>query len=306
MTVFIDLFFKIIPLYVIIFFGIISGRFLKIKKDTLALLLIYIIAPIIIFHGAFTTQLEFSYLSLPVFFYILCSSIAIFIYKIAKNIWHDSTRNILAFASGSGNTGYFGIPVATAIFGVEAISIMAMIVLGFVLYESTVGFYLTARGSHSVKESINKLIKLPLIYAFGFGLIFNLLGIKLGYIYQDTIRYFQGAYTVLGMLIIGVGISTIKKFGLDIKFLFSTLIIKFLFWPVVIFILILLDKNYFNIYQPKIYNYMILTAVVPIAANTVVYASLLKAHPEKAALAVLISTFLALIYIPIIVTIFIR
>jgi predicted permease len=43
-------------------------------------------------------------------------------------------------------------------------------------------------------------------------------------------------------------------------------------------------------------------AIVPIAANTVAYASFLKAEPERAALIVFTSTIFAIVYIPMMVS----
>jgi malate permease and related proteins len=46
-------------------------------------------------------------------------------------------------------------------------------------------------------------------------------------------------------------------------------------------------------------------AIVPLAANTVALATELKVHPERAAIAVLLSTLFALFYIPFMAYIFI-
>jgi len=37
---------------------------------------------------------------------------------------------------------------------------------GFTLYESTIGFFVAARGRHTIRESIIRLLKLPTVYAF--------------------------------------------------------------------------------------------------------------------------------------------
>ena len=56
-----------------------------------------------------------------------------------------------------------------------------------------------------------------------------------------------------------------------------------------------------HLYNNDIYGILILASIVPLAANTVTWATELKAHPEKAAIAVVISTIFALFYIPLIV-----
>jgi len=49
---------------------------------------------------------------------------------------------------------------------------------------------------------------------------------------------------------------------------------------------------------------MFVFSIVPLAGNTVTLAILLKAQPEKAAVAVLLSNVLSLIYIPFMLTLY--
>lgn len=293
-------------MYLIIFLGFIAGKYLKANKETIASILIYIIAPVIVFHGVVTTKISLNILSLPIVFFSVCSFVCLVYYQLAKRIWSDETKNILAFAAGSGNTGYFGLPVAVAIFGEGVIGLVALIILAFILYENTLGFFITARGHHTFRESLIKIAKLPPVYAFILGLIINTKGIPLGPAYFNTVTYFRGAYTILGMMLIGLGLAYVKKFEFDIRFVITIFTAKFIFWPLIIFFLIYLDSQLFNLYDPSIHKVMMLISVVPIAANTVAYATILRAHPEKASVAVLLTTLFALFYIPFITVLFIR
>lgn len=304
MDVFLSLFWRIIPLYIIISLGFISGKYLNVKKEVLASLLIYIIAPVVIFNGVVTTNISVSTLSLPILFYILASITGMIFYKLAKYIWTDTTKNIFGFAAGSGNTGYFGLPVAYAIFPPDLIGPVVLSILGFILFENTLGFFITARGHHTVMESIVKVLKLPTIYAFFLGLVINLSGIEFGQIYSDTVTNFRGAYTVLGMMIIGLGLANIKGFEFDLKFTGLTFLTKFLWWPLMVYGVIVADNLIFKIYNPSIHKVMILMSAVPLAANTVAFATELRAQPEKASVAVLLSTLFALFYIPLIASLF--
>lgn len=306
MTIFFTLLLKLIPFYLFILLGFIAGKYLNAHKESIASIVIYIVTPVIVFHGAATTQINIGTMSLPLIFFLISSSMCLLVYNIVKHIWQDSTRNILAFAAGSGNTGYFGLPVAIAIFGEKATPLVVLCIMGFVLYENSLGFFITARGHHTVGESIRKVLKLPSIYAFIFGLFVNVLGITLGSIYFDTVTIFRGAYTLLGMMIIGLGLSAITKFEFDMKFIFVSFFVKFLLWPFVIVTVIIADTLLFKIYNPSIHKVMILMSVVPLAANTVAYATALRAQPEKASMAVLLSTIFALFYIPLIAGIYLK
>lgn len=300
MFIFLTLLAKLFPLYVIILLGYIAGKFLNVKKEAIASLLIYTIIPVVIFAGVSSIELNQNIILLPIFLFILGSSIALLVFYLAGFIWKDSTRNILAFTSGTGNTGYFGIPVAIAIFGDNVIGITSLVFLGIILYEATLGFFLMARGNFTVKKSLIKLLKLPILYAYLLGLLVNINHIQLGSIFLDIAASFRGAFTILGMMIIGMGLADIKKFEFDFKFVGLTFLVKFAVWPLLMILLIFLDNAFFKIFDNSIDKILLLMATVPLAANTVSYATLLKAKPEKASLAVLLSTFFALFYIPLI------
>jgi len=225
-------------------------------------------------------------------------------YGISKLFWHDSTRNISAFTAGTGNVGYFGLPVAMMLFNNEQIGLMILAMLGMILYENSLGFFITARGSYSVRDSVHKLLKLPAIYAFFVGLIINLNHVPLGQIYADNIVNIKGAYTILGMMLIGISIANIKAFKPDIKFIGMAFLAKFITWPLLVLLVIIANNLWFHVYSNSIQHVMILVSIVPLAVNTVAFATELKAQPEKAAFAVLFSTLFALVYIPLITTVF--
>jgi hypothetical protein len=219
-------------------------------------------------------------------------------------VWKDSTRNILAFASGTANTGYFGLPVAISIFGKSAIGVASLALLGTSLYTNSLGYFLAVSGQHTAKESLMKVLKLPILYTFFLGLIVNNLDIKLGAIYFDMANNFNGAFVILGMMIIGLGLAGIKDFKFDLRFIIWTLFTKFFLWPLIILAIILLDSLMFKIYDYNLYKLLILMAIVPVATNIVSYGTVLKAQPEKLSLVVFISTFFALFYVPLISTLF--
>jgi malate permease and related proteins len=298
MDLFILLLQKLAPLYAIIFLGFLAGKFLGVKKESIASLLIYIITPLVVLNGVVTTKITPSVISLPLLFFVLCSLMAVTFLYIGGKLWKDSTKNILAFTAGTGNTGYFGIPVALALFDQSVLGLVVLSILGFVLYENSVGFFITASGSFTSRQALHKVLRLPSLYAFFLGLIINFSGLHLGQGFFDAAASFRGAYTVLGMMIIGLAIASIETLKLDVKFISLSFMAKFVVWPLVVGLIIWLDNNYLHFYSPTIHNVMLLMAIVPLAANTVAYAAELKTQPEKAAIAVFFSTLLALVYIP--------
>jgi hypothetical protein len=302
MTIFLTLLAKLFPLYLIVFLGWIAGRYLEVKKESIASLLIYIIAPVVVFNGVITTELNFSTLSLPVLFFTLACLLCLLFYFIGTFIWEGSEKNILAFTSGVGNVGYFGLPVVLSLFGEKFLGVAVLSVLGFILYENSLGFFVVAKGRYTRNEALKKVLTLPALYAFFVGLIVNLSHVQLGTVVFDIIGSFRGAYTVLGMMLVGLGLSQVTRMSFDPVFSGIAFLAKFVAWPLVVGTIVFFDIHFFHVYSTELYKIMLVMSIVPLASNTIAFATKLGTHPEKAAVTVLLSTLFALVYIPLFVS----
>lgn len=308
MELFFTLLFKILPLYFLMALGYIAGKYLRTNRETVGSLLLYIFIPVVYFTSVATMPLTASSLSLPLLFFLLCSTICLLFLFLGKFIWKNDIKNICAQAAGGGNYAYFAIPVALSIFGQDAVGLVVLCGLGYVIYENTVGFFVAARGNYTARDSIIKLLKLPALWATIIALVFNFSQINLGQIFLDTAASFRGGFTVLGMMLVGLGLSSIKisKYKMDYMYAAMTFFAKFVVWPAVMLFIIFLDKMYFNFYGESLYKILILMSIIPLAANTIVYALVLKMEPENVAISILLSTLFALFFIPLIVVNYIQ
>ncbi len=300
MNLFLILLGKISPLYLNIAIGYILTRYFKVKRDFIATLLIYILGPIVILFATLSIEINLQLVFLPLFVFFFGTTIAFYILRRYKNDWNDASINTLAFTCGTGNTGYFGIPLAMILLSPQSANIFIFATLASLLYENTTGFYVTAKGSFTARQSIMKVIKLPLLYAFIAGVSLNILGFRTP---EFIIPYFEGfkwAYGILGMMMLGMGMKGFNlKADADVKYLKVAYFYKFIFWPATILLIIFVDKNFIGFLSQEIYKVLFLFSVVPLAGNTVTLAVLLKARPEKASFTVLLSTLISVIYIPI-------
>lgn len=298
MSVFIALVLKMMPLYAVMAVGYVFGRKVKDMGSPISLLQINVIAPIVIATGIAPLKMQGEYLLLPAVFFALCSLIALSLFALGKTVWRDNTRNLLAFAGGLANTGYFGVPLALILFPPDLVALFLLAMTGFLVFESTLGYYLVARGRHTVKDSFARLLRLPMLYGCIIGIILSMAGIALPEMAQAVIRDFRGAYVVLGALMIGLGLSQAGFAHFDLKFFGMLTVSKFIVWPLCVLGLVALDRNFLGIFSADVYPPMFLLAIVPLPVNAVAFGLLLKLHPEKAATAVFISTVMALFYIP--------
>ncbi|WP_417331808.1 AEC family transporter [Halarcobacter sp.] len=305
MNIFFIILGKIAPLYLNIGIGYILARYFRIKREQIAFLLVYILGPIVIFFAVLSIEINMQLVFLPLFIFIFGSVIAFYILKKYKNEWKDASVNTLAFTCGTGNTGYFGIPLAMILLEPSVANIFIFGTLASLLYENTTGFYVTAKGSFTARQSIIKVLKLPLLYAFIAGLSFNLVGFRTPEVIVPYFENLKWAYGILGMMMLGMGM---KGFNLhedfDKKYIRISYFFKFIFWPAVVLAIIFVDKTFINFLNEEIYKVMFLFSIVPLAGNTVTLAVLLKAKPEKASFTVLLSTIVSVIYIPVMLAIY--
>lgn len=297
---------KLLPLYFNILLGYIAGKKLQANQETISKMMFYMINPIIIFNGVLFTEFNAGILALPLLTFIISCTLCLVFYWLSRRMWNDGSKNLMAFSAGSGATGYFGLPLALMLFDEQAEGIYIMAMLGVSFYDNSLGYYISVKGSDNTKQCLKKMLTLPTLYAFLFGLVFNLSKIQMPEIYHDFITPLKGVYIVLGMMIIGIGLASLTEFKLDFKFVGMAFLAKFLAWPAIVLSIIAIDEAFFGIYDPISQQALILISIVPMAINTVIMASLLKYQPEKIAATVLLSIMFALLYVPIMTSFFLN
>lgn len=299
-TLFFILLLKVFPIYINVVLGYLSARFLHVQQQSVATLLIYVLSPIVVFSATISVTIDRAVAILPIFLNLFSSIIAFSTLALFQHHWRDPTGNILAFSAGTGNTGYFGIPLALIFFEPPLADLFIFAVLSSLLYESTTGFYVTAKGHFTVQEALKKIVRLPILYAFVLEILFNLAGLEIPRAIESYTGQFKGAYGILGMMMLGMGLTGLKNSErtIDLKFIAIAFALKFLFWPLAMLACIHLDRTLFHLLNANLYKVLFLFSVVPLAGNTVTLAVLLRAKPEKASLAVFLSTVLSIITIP--------
>jgi len=300
MSVFGAIFFKIISILLSVVMGFVAGRTEKVERESIASLIFFFVAPIVFFSIPASSNITFSDLGIVIIAFVISCTSALITYKVATKFWDEQTRNLLSMSAGSGNVGYFMLPVASILFDSYTLSMYMLAVVGINIYESSLGYYLCARSISSTKESIMKVLKLPMLHAFMVGCLCSLIGLTLPGFLNDFIISMKTTYSVLGMMMVGLGLSKLKRVEIDIKFTLSMFASKYILVPTLVCCFIVFDKFILKTYGTPEYNALILISSAPLAANTIVLSSLMKFNPERAATSVLISCIFSLIFIPLI------
>jgi len=277
--------------------GFAAGRKLKIDPKGIASLLIYVISPFVIFLLIMNSSAQLSYLYFTLVTFLFGCVMAFLALHLGKIFFKDTRAHLLSFASGTGNVSYFGIPLIMGLFDNNSLAVVVFIVIGINLYEFSYGFYITCCGKHSIKKSMKKISRLPIIYAAMAGMLLKFLGVEIHEILASGLEYFKGAYSVLGMMVIGMTLGKFRKFEIDWKFTGMAILWKHLIFPLCAMGLIwfFLGSNW------EYFFLLVLVTSMPMAVNTVVVANELAVHPEKAAFSVVLSTLFSIVTMPCVV-----
>lgn len=289
---------NIIPLYILVALGFIAGRWLDVNLHSMAIIVIYIIAPVVNFGAMTKLNFDPEYVALPAVLLVISAVIGFCVYALATRSLRDSRANLIGMSSVTGNTGYFGLPIVLALFGDQWVGLYLFMNMGLLLSENLLGYYFGARGHADMKGAIIKVLKLPVIHAIWLGLVFNALDISMPAVFDRYWNYATGAWVIIGMMLIGIALSKLPKLELDGRLIRWMFVPKFLIWPLAGAAIIAADYFYFHTFEPDIYGLIAIFVSVPLAGNIVAFAANLNLHPERAAGAVLISTLLGIVSVP--------
>ncbi len=299
MDTFFYLLLNLLPLYGLIGIGFVGGRYFDIESKTMANLVIFIIVPMVMFGYVSQLKLNYTYIFLPILYYVLLCIVAFSYYRIGKAIYPDSRANLLALTATTHNSGYYGLPVMLIVFPQEWVAVYMVIILGGIIFEATVSYYIAARGAFDARQSLKKLAGYPALYAVPLGLMMNAAtGGALPEMVVTYWTYFKGAYVVMGMMIIGVALSKMQHFEFSLRFNALVYSGKLIVWPALMGAVVALDTYVLGFYGPEVHLMLMLLSIMPPAANVTAFAAQFNTGPEKAATTVLAGTLLALLYIP--------
>ena len=293
-----ELIWKIAPLYILVGLGILGGRLLGIGTAEVGKLLLYFFSPAVIFRGFYEADLAGGITWLPFLTFGLSCLMGWAGLNLARRRWRDGPHRIVAFSCGTGNTGFFGIPATLSLLGPEALPYVVMAVFGSIAFEVSYGYYIVVRSRAGIREAGRRVFLFPGLHAAWLGLLCNSQSIGLPVVALDTVDFLTQGYSTLGMMLVGLGLTSLNLRRLDISWIAYTFTAKFLVWPALAILAVMLDRMFFGLFDTLAHQVLIIQSLVPMAAMTAVHASVQQIHPEKASLAVALSTLLALVWLP--------
>ena len=154
---------KIAMLIALAALGWIAGRWLNVEAKSLSSLLMFVISPAVTFVSIMQAPTDDGIGKISVAAYFVACLFAATAFCLAKLAWSDSRANLFSFMAGTGNTGYFALPLVISMFDSRCCAVAVSIIVGVNLYEFTFGYFVTARGRFQIKECLLKVFSLPFL-----------------------------------------------------------------------------------------------------------------------------------------------
>lgn len=296
LTVFTD---NILPVFFLIMLGFLLGKKVKLDPSVLTSLNFYIIIPSFMFVMLTETDLPANVALILVAATIMLVINALLGLLISKarsfdNVMSRSFASSLMFY----NSGNIGIPLITLVFSdhqnKSALGIALAVQISVLLVQNisinTVGFILANHRSGSLKESIVKVFKMPIIYSIALALCLKYFSFDPQSLsIWPALVYAKDAMVAIALLTLGIQLAStsIKSLRADV-FLSSAL--RLVGGPIAALIII-----WFMRFDGIVAQAFLISSSVPTAVNTALIAIECKTNPEFASQTVMVSTVISAI-----------
>lgn len=209
----------------------------------------------------------------------------------------EERNAVYKFASIYGNVAFMALPLAQAVLGDEGVLYCAGGAVVFNLFAFTHGVKLM--GKEGTKLSASKLLINPGVIAVVVGLPIFLTGAELPYIITRPVEMLADLNTPVAMLVFGTYLSrTDLKTMLFDKKIYAVALMKLIVLP-----LICMGIYYAFGLSGTLLTAVIITASVPSANNTFMFASVYGRDTATASKTVALVSFLSILTMPVIIAI---
>ena len=224
-------------------------------------------------------------------------TIAILINTLTFRNKENEKNAVYKFASIYGNVAFMALPLAQAVLGDEGVLYCAGGAVVFNLFTFTHGVKLM--GKAGTKLSVKKLLINPGVIATVIGLPIFLTGVDIPYLIGRPIEMLADLNTPVAMLVFGTYLSRtdLKTMLLDKK-IYAVALMKLIILP-----MICMGVYYAFGLSGTLLTAVIITASVPSANNTFMFASVYGRDTATASKTVALVSFLSILTMPVIIEI---
>ena len=227
----------ILPIVAIAGVGFLLGRVKAIDPDPLNTVVVYVLAPALVFHSLATTDLGGGTLVRVVVGVAVYTVAMILVSEAAGRLFgtEDPLLSALVLVSAFPNSGNYGVPVSEFAFGAtgRSTAVLYLTAQGVLIY--TVGVYIASRsGGSGGLAGLKRAVKIPLVYAVVAALAVRYLGLVPpdGSAALSTLKLVGDSSIPVMLLILGLQLSQ-TDYGAALRRAGTANVLKMVVAPVV-------------------------------------------------------------------------
>lgn len=289
----------IAPVLFIILIGYIGQKFLSFDIKTISTAALYLMSPFLAFRTFYTNKLDSTYLYIALFAISLLILLFVIVWFTSCALHASrSERSAMILGGVFMNSGNYGVPVVLFAFGQAAFDYgVIMMVFQSVLMNSIGIFFASIGGKAQAtwRDSMQRVIRMPIIYASLAGIVFQLAGIRLTDPMMQGIGLIADASIPVVMLVLGMQLAMIVRKRVAYRFVTATTIIRMILSPVIAAVLL-----HFLPIDDLLKSVLVIQAAMPGSANTTMFAVQFDTEPDLVSFTTLSTTLLSLVTVPIV------
>lgn len=293
------LFFIILPVLIIFTIGYIGQKVIGFDIKSISTAALYLMSPFLAFRTFFSNPLTMDYLYIVIFCIVL--TIVLFIIVWCTGKFMNATKPQLSAMVLGGvfmNSGNYGAPVVLFAFGAVGFDYAVIMMVFQSLLMNTIGIFFASLGGEekaTLKESFQRVIRMPLTYAAILGLLFQSFSITLPTPIMEGISLVADASIPTVMLVLGMQLAAISRKRVAYRYVTAVSIIRMISSPIIATIIL-----YFMPVNDLLRSVIILQSAMPAAANTTIFALQFGTEPDLVSFTTFITTIISIFTIPIV------
>lgn len=206
----------ILPVLSIAAVGYVISRLRPIEAEPLATVSIYVLLPALVFYSLATSDITAETAAVFIAGVIVFTvGMAGFAEGVGRVVPHsEPALDGLVLTSSFPNVGNYGIPFMVFAFGAVGRSAAVLFVIGQSVVMYTFGVYVASRGgATSVRGTLVRIVRLPLLYATITGIFVRTLGIvpPTESTVMQTVRLTGDAAIPIMLLLLGIELANVEK-----------------------------------------------------------------------------------------------
>ena len=294
-----DLIMIILPVFIIFFIGYMGQKLIGFDIKSISTAALYLMSPFLAFRTFYSNELTMDYFYIILFSLLLTVVLLLIVWltSIAMKATRPE-RSALILGGVFMNSGNYGAPVVLFAFGAVGFDYAVIMMVFQSLLMNTIGIFFASLGGEEKatwRQSFQRVIRMPLIYAAILGIGLQLFDVKVPNTLMEGISLVADASIPTVMLVLGMQLAVIARKRVAYRYVSAVSVIRMVLSP-----LLAVGIVYFMPINDLLKAVIIVQSSMPAAANTTMFALQFGTEPDLVSFTTFITTLISILTIPVV------